>query len=304
MLESEYKAALSGLFPDRVVYDEPIAKYTSARLGGPADAFLAVDQTADLASVARFAWDRDLPLLVLGAGSNILISDRGVRGIVVQNRCKRLTITGDTVHAESGIGMIQLARRISAKGLSGLEWATGIPGTLGGSLYGNAGAHGGDTSNSVGTIDLITPAGRLEATSPDMRYEYRSSCYKREGLPLALLSASFTLTPDDPTLIAERIKAYQARRKVTQPGGATMGSTFKNPEGDYAGRLLEAAGLKGTWVGGAMISELHANFFLNEDNATAQDVMDLIDLAREKVFSLFGIELELEIEPVGDWGKV
>ncbi len=301
MLTQDERAALEALFPGKISFDEPIAKYTSARLGGPADAFLPVETTDQMADAVAFAWERDLPVMVLGAGSNILVSDRGVRGLVIQNRCKRLVVTDTAIRAESGMGMIQMARRISGKGLSGLEWATGIPGTLGGSLYGNAGAHGSDTSRSVATIDLVTPEGRQTVTAADMGYAYRSSLYKRDRKPLALLSATFNLVPDDPALINERIEAYQDRRKVTQPGGATMGSTFKNPEGDYAGRLIEAAGLKGTRIGGAMISTLHANFFMNEENATAQDVMDLINLVRDKVYTLSGVMLELEIEPVGDW---
>jgi len=288
--------ALRDAFGERLLLGEPLARYTSARIGGPADAFLAAHTPADLSTAARIAWMYDCPLFVLGGGSNVLISDAGVRGLVIHNRASKVTIRGSQVVAEAGANTIQLARRLAKRGLSGFEWAIGVPGTLGGALYGNAGAHDGDMSRCTVRVDAATPEGEISYTSAEMGFEYRSSILKRERRRCVILRAVLQFTPGDPAQIAARMEAFNAHRRRTQPPGATVGSMFKNPPGDYAGRLIDAAGLKGTQVGGAVISTVHANFFLNLGGATAADVMALINLARERVRAQFGVELELEIE--------
>lgn len=293
--------ALRETFGERLLLDEPLARHTSARIGGPADAFIAARTVPELAAAARIAWAHAMPLIVLGGGSNVLISDRGVRGLVVHNRTERVTFDGARVVADSGVSTITLARRCAKRGLSGLEWAIGVPGTLGGAVVGNAGAHGGDMRGSLLHIDAVTPQGEVRLSRDDLAFEYRSSILKRAPRPLVILRAALQLQPDDPAAIMARMEEFTARRRRTQPPGATIGSTFKNPLGDYAGRLIDAAGLKGARVGGAQISAVHANFFLNVGEATAADVKALIDLAQAEVLGKFGVQLELEIELMGEW---
>lgn len=294
-------ARLQETFGERLRLDEPLARQTSARIGGPADAFLAAHTVDDLRRAAQIAWAHDVPLLVLGGGSNILIGDGGYRGLVVHNRTGQVEIAGPTVTADSGVSTIALARRLARRGLAGFEWAVGVPGTLGGAVFGNAGAHGGDMASVLGYAELATPAGDEAVTAADLRFEYRSSILKREGRPATILRAVMHFTPDDADAIKARMEQYNAYRKQTQPPGATIGSMFKNPPGDYAGRLIDAAGLKGAREGGAAISEKHANFFLNLGEATAADVGALIDRARAEVLRQFGVGLELEVELVGEW---
>lgn len=293
---------LRAAFGDALQLDEPLARHTSARIGGPADAFLAARTVADLREAARLAWAHGLPLFVLGGGSNILISDAGVRGFVVHNRAQNVAFDGVRVRADAGARTILLARRCIKRGLAGFEWAIGVPGTLGGAVFGNAGAHGGDMARTVVSVDAITPDGPATLSNADLAFEYRSSILKREPRPLVLLSVLLHLQADDPGAVAARTDGFNEYRKRTQPPGATIGSMFKNPPGDYAGRLIDAAGLKGTQVGGAQISEVHANFFLNVADATASDVRALVELARAEVLRQFGVPLELEVELVGEWG--
>jgi UDP-N-acetylmuramate dehydrogenase len=176
-----------------------------------------------------------------------------------------------------------------------------VPGTVGGAVIGNAGAHGSDTSKTVSRVRAATPEGDVWLSADDLEYEYRSSIFKREPHPVVILRAEFSLREDDLEAIKARADEYNARRKRTQPPGATIGSMFKNPPGEHAGRLIEAAGLKGTRIGGAQISEKHANFFLNVEEATADDVKALVDLTCREVASRFGLSLELEVELVGEW---
>jgi UDP-N-acetylmuramate dehydrogenase len=296
-------------FGDRLLIDEPVARHTSARIGGPADGFLAVRSAGELRQSAQIAWEGGEKLTILGGGSNVLVSDAGVRGLVVHNRADKFSIVRHSVVAESGVSTIQLARRLAARGLSGFEWAVGVPGVLGGAVYGNAGAHGGDIAGVLVSVDalVLQEAGGVRDvvwTNADLAFEYRSSILKRERRACVILGVLLEFTPDDPAAIQARMDDYNAYRKRTQPPGATIGSMFKNPPGDYAGRLIDAAGLKGTQIGGAQISEVHANFFLNVGEASAGDVKALADLARREVFEQFGVQLELEIELVGEWQAV
>lgn len=294
--------ALHEAFGERLAHGQPLASYTSVRIGGPADALIVARSVGDLREAARVAWAHGAPLLILGGGCNVLVSDAGVRGLVVINRAKGVTVERTRVLAESGAGVIRLARQCIERGLAGLEWAVGIPGTVGGAVVGNAGAHGGDMAGIIEEVVLMTPDGERRMDADSLRYEYRSSVIKREGWACVILTAALALQEDSREELAARAARYTAHRKATQPPGATMGSTFKNPPGDYAGRLIEAAGLKGARRGGAMISPVHANFFINTGEAAAQDFKALIDLARGEVEAQFGVALELEIELVGEWG--
>lgn len=296
--------ALRAAFGDRLQENAPLAPYTSARIGGPADALVTVSSADELAEVVSHLWEMNLPYVLLGGGSNVLVSDRGLRGVAVLNRAKAVRFyNGDRpkAWAEAGAVFANLARRCASHGFSGLEWAATVPGTVGGAVYGNAGAFGGDMADSLLQAEVLTKAGREIWPVEKFGYGYRTSALKRGEVKGIVLSAEFALKRSTKEAVSVKIAQFSARRKATQPPGASMGSMFKNPPGDFAGRLLEAAGLKGTRIGAAEISPLHANFFINHGQARAEDVRALIRLAQKTVAEQFGVELELEIELVGEW---
>jgi UDP-N-acetylmuramate dehydrogenase len=306
---------------------QPLASHTALRIGGPADLVAMVENTSELRQAVVLSQEHGVPCLVLGGGSNVLVSDQGVRGLVVLNRARavafappesspsqRAEARKGRVRAESGTSLSRLARQCVDRGWGGLEWAAGIPGTVGGAVVGNAGAWGGDVATTLIQATVLEPGGDVvEWPVERFAYGYRSSILKQEfaaraarrrqeAAPRAVvLDAEFALQAGERSLLIARVGDIAARRRVTQPPGATCGSVFKNPAGDYAGRLIEAAGLKGQRVGGAEISPIHANFVVNLGEATAADVMALIDLARQEVRTRFGVTLELEIELIGDW---
>lgn len=281
-----------------------LAPYTSARIGGPADVLLMVKSADELAHAMQWIWEHKVPYYVLGGGSNVLISDKGVRGVVVLNKAKEVRFeSGDQpqVWCEAGVIFSNLANRCASKGLSGLEWGATVPGTVGGAVYGNAGAFGGDMSGNLIWADVLTETGREKFSVEQMRYGYRSSILKRGEIKAIVLSALLGLKNSTKEEVSAKIVQFSERRKATQPPGASMGSMFKNPTGDYAGRLIEAAELKGTRIGNVEISTVHGNFFVNHGKTKASDVRELIDLTRETVKQKSGIELELEVELAGEW---
>lgn len=291
-------------FGDKVKENVPLAPYTSARIGGPADIFITADTVAELARVVKHLWKNDMPFVMLGGGANILVSDKGARGVVVLNRAKGVKFhLGDqpSVAVESGVVFSNLANRCASKGLSGIEWAAAVPGTIGGAVYGNAGAFGGDVAGSLISAELLTENGKEIFTVEQMGYGYRTSALKRGEIKAIVLSAEFGLKNSTKEEATVKIQQFSAHRKATQPPGASMGSMFKNPSGDYAGRLIEVSGLKGTRIGNAEISPLHGNFFINHGATRAQDIRALIQLAQKTVKEKQGVELELEIEFVGEW---
>ena len=291
-------------FGDKVKENVPLAPYTSARIGGPADIFITADTVAELARVVKHLWKNDMPFVMLGGGANILVSDKGARGVVILNRAKGVKFhVGDqpSVAAESGVVFSNLANRCASKGLSGIEWAAAGPGTIGGAVYGNAGAFGGDVAGSLISTELLTENGKETFTVEQMGYAYRTSVLKRGEIKAIVLSAELSLKNSTKEEATVKIQQFSAHRKATQPPGASMGSMFKNPSGDYAGRLIEVSGLKGTRIGNAEISPLHGNFFINHANTKAEDIRALIQLAQKTVKEKQGVELELEIEFVGEW---
>jgi UDP-N-acetylmuramate dehydrogenase len=304
---------LREIYADRLQEQVPLAGYTSARIGGPSDALLIVRSMDELASAVQSAWDTGAPFLVLGSGSNLLVSDRGVRGLVIINRARQTRFDERSdpplVWAESGANFGVLARQAAQRGLSGLEWAAGIPGTLGGAVIGNAGAHGGELAQNLRLAEILhrMDTGRVgeplreEWPVEKLEFTYRRSLLKRNPGKYVVLAGLLQLQRGDPQAIREQMDGLVAFRRRTQPPGASTGSMFKNPPGGYAGRLIEEAGLKGTRVGGAEISRLHANFFINLGQASAADMYSLICLARERVAAQFGVTLELEIGLVGEW---
>ena len=303
-MSAELFTRLQAVFGGMVERDVPLAPYTSARVGGPADVLITVRRSRELALVARRLWDWEIPFIVLGGGSNVLVADAGVRGVVVLNRAKQVSfdLANAVAWAESGANLGSLARRAAQQGLAGLEWAAGIPGTVGGAVVGNAGAHGGDTASVLKVAEILQRGKGKGFFPPDeLGYDYRTSILKQNLGQAVVLSATFQLRHGDPDEIQREMDEYRSQREKTQPPGASMGSMFKNPPGDYAGRLIEAAGLKGASVGDAEISTLHANFFINKGNATANEILALMYLARTTVAAKFGVWLEPEIVLVGDW---
>ena len=289
---------------DKVKENVLLAPYTSARIGGPADIFVTADSAAELARIVKLLWKQEMPFTILGGGSNVLVSDKGIRGAVVLNRAKAVRFhNGDqpSVTVESGVIFSNLANRCASKGFGGIEWAATVPGTIGGAVYGNAGAFGGDMAGNLMCADLLTINGREKYSVERMSYGYRTSVLKRGEVKAIVLAVELSLKNSTKEEATVNIQQFGAHRKATQPPGASMGSMFKNPNGDYAGKLIEAAGLKGTRIGNAEISPLHGNFFVNHGATKAEDIRTLIELVQKVVKEKSGIELELEIEFVGEW---
>lgn len=297
------------ILQSRLRYDEPLASHTTFHIGGPADLFVTAESEEELLALVELARRREMDFLLLGAGSNVLVSDRGVRGLVILNRASDAHFIpqreGATLHAASGAPLSRLARRAVRQGLGGLEWAVGIPGTLGGAIVQNAGAHGSCIADVVTQVRIVDEMD-LVRTLPlgELALGYRTSRFRhgRVGNPSeVILSAELKLTTQPREELQARMADYLAQRRATQPWLPSAGSVFKNPPGDYAARLIEGAGLKGMRQGDAMIAPEHANFIVNVGNARASDVKALIDQVQTVVAQRFGVELELEIQLVGDW---
>ena len=287
-----------------------LARYTAARLGGPADYLYIANDPAysDALCLLRLAWRREMDVTVIGGGANVLVSDAGIRGLTIINRAAEISQKdeGDEaiVTASSGTNLIRLARYCQENGLAGMEWAIAVPGTVGGAVVNNAGAHGGDIAGSLSRTKILQASqGQRWFETKDMRYGYRHSWLKARGdRRFFVMSAEFRFDRDEPEAIRRRMELNNDYRRRSQPPGASLGSIFKNPPGDYAGRLIEAAGLKGARVGSAQVSPIHANFFVNRgDAASARDYFELICLARERVKEVFDLSLDLEIQLLGEW---
>lgn len=295
-------------YQTRLLRNESLARYTAARLGGPADwLYVARDSTEELVTVVSAAWEQGVQVRLLGGGANVLVSDKGIRGLVVINDVTELTFgdwhEGRNLSATSGVGLTILARKCQTYGLSGMEWAVSVPGTVGGAVVNNAGAHGSDMAAVVRDVVLFDAAKGVQLLSPvEMAYDYRYSSLKaRADRRFIVLMATFALAKADPPQIKAQMDRFIEHRRRTQPPGASLGSIFKNPPGDYAGRLIDSAGLKGYAIGGVQVSPVHANFFMNSESGTASEYYALIQHVRDYVQRETGVELELEIEILGDW---
>ena len=295
-------------FGERLLPGEPLCRHTSYAIGGPADVCLIARQLVEVRDYLRMARECCVPATVIGGGTNILVSDAGVRGLVILNECRGFH--GDDsglIIAESGVLLRDLARWSVDQSLQGLEWALGIPGTVGGAVVGNAGAYDGCIADTLCAVTLVRPNGdeeRVPASS--LAYGYRDSMLKRESRPghrPIVLSAEFQLAPGDPVQLARRAQYVAERRKTRTPEGHSAGSVFKRTLQYPAGFLIDQAGLKGFRIGGAEVSCKHANFIINAGNATAADVRALIDKVREEVWSIFAQRLESEIELIGEWDR-
>ena len=286
--------------------DEPLARFTTMRVGGPADLFATVHNLFELRALVRFARTRGIPHLILGRGSDLVISDRGVRGLVIQDRAEGSRIDGARYVADAGVPMARAATETQKAGLTGLEFGLAIPGTVGGAVWANAGAHESDIAGVLETARVLDADGR-EAVLPadELGLAYRDSRFKHprgDGVRELVLDATFRLEPADPEVIKTRLDDIRRWRQAHQPlGRASAGSVFRNPPDDSAGRLIDAAGLKGFGIGGASVSDKHANFIVNDRTGSATDVRRVGDHVRAVVASATGIELAYEVEFVGDW---
>lgn len=304
-----------------------LAPYTSMKVGGPAQYFATVSSTEQMIKLARWARASAIPYYILGGGSNILVADEGIRGLVIYNRCRLVRVDEAPccvfpqddrpfVFAESGALMAGVARTSIAAGLTGLEWAVSVPGTVGGAVVGNAGAHGLEIKDNLWNAMILSADDMVEEVDAvQLAFAYRSSSLKQQaaidaalavkaGFGPIVLNANFRLSVGPEEEIKARADQYLQHRRRTQPVEPSVGSTFRNPPGDYAGRLIEAAGLKGARIGGVAVSELHANFLVNRGGgggAHAADVLALMQLIQAEVQARFGVLLESEVQLVGEW---
>lgn len=285
--------------------DEPLARHTTFGVGGPADIFLTVRNADALAAATNAARDADVPLFVLGSGSNILVADAGIRGVTVDNRARaeQPDSTGLTYRIESGMSFAGFARKMCRLGLDGLVWAIGIPGTLGGAVVYNAGAYGGCLADVLTRIRLQEPGGRdswVEAS--DLGLVYRGSVFTRgQFAGKTVLEAEVQLSPGDAKALLSQAASYDENRLAAQPRGRNAGSTFKNPPDHPAWKLIDSVGMRGMERGEAAVSDKHCNFFVNYGNAKSADVAWLIAEAQRRVLDQFGVELEREVAFVGAW---
>lgn len=283
-------------FSDILKSDEPLARYTWLKVGGPAQ-YLAEPRSADeLQALVTCCHEQQIPVRLLGGGSNLLVRDEGVSGVVIRlaDPCfAEISHKDHIVRSGGGALLSNLISHSVKAGLAGLEVLTGIPGTVGGAIHGNAGGRGGDIGQFVKSVTVLTAKGESFTRSEDaLSFAYRKSSIDE----LVILSAEFELQPDDSEEITQRIRKLWIMKRSTQPlSHQSAGCIFKNPRGLSAGALIEQAGLKGTHVGGAQISDRHANFIVTDDSATADDVLRLIDLIHAKVSDRFGVDLETEI---------
>ena len=292
--------------------DEPLGRFTTMRVGGPADLFATVHNVHELRALVRFARSRGLPHTLLGRGSNVVISDAGIRGLVIQNRAEGSRVDGERYVAEAGVPMARAATEAQKAGLTGLEFGLAIPGTVGGAVWANAGAHGSDVKSVVESADVLLADGsESRLAAGDLGLGYRESRFKVPGASLAaaaipdlVLGATFALSEASSDDIKARLDDIRRWRQAHQPLGLpSAGSVFRNPpEGPSAGEIVEGLGLKGLRIGGAVVSEKHANFIVNDQKGTAADVRALADKVREEVAGRAGIELVFEIVFLGQWG--
>lgn len=280
---------------------EPMAPHTTLRVGGPADVFVEPANEADLAAVLAFCRETGIPFFVLGRGSNLIVRDGGIRGVVIHLSPRmfgQVEVRGDTLHCGAGARLKEIANAARRAGLAGLEFMEGIPGSLGGALRMNAGAMGGATFDRVESVRVMDYDGHISTLLPtQMAVEYRSCGMLKSRLALAAVLRG---TPDNPEAIAGRMKACSDKRWSSQPAAPSAGCMFKNPTTIPAGRLIDELGLKGTRVGQARVSLEHGNFLVNDGGATAADVLSLLGLLRERARAERGVELHPEVEIVGE----
>ena len=307
--QADYSALAAALAQITEVREhEPLSRHTTFGIGGPADVYVVAKNSDDLADIVIACREHDAPVFVLGSGSNIIVSDAGIRGVVIENRARAVSGPepdgkgGFRFKAESGASFASVARGFARKGFAGLEWASGIPGTLGGAVVYNAGAYGGSLADVLKSIRIVNGTGTArDVPAEDLNLVYRGSVFtKGQYENRVVLEAEFTLWQGDEAELMERVRDLDRRRLAAQPRGRNAGSVFKNTPEHPAWRMIDQVGLRGHRIGDAQISDQHCNFFINAGSATATDMKALIDLARERVREKFGVELELEVGLIGE----
>ncbi len=295
--------ALRGLIRD-VREREPLRRHVSFRIGGPVDVLVLPRTIEELRQVVAHLFTQRTPFVILGQGSNVLIADAGIRGVVVKigKGLDRVTFEDERVIAEAGLGLPHLARRAVERGLSGLEFAAGIPASVGGAVVMNAGAHGSAMADIVQTVRVLAPEGDVQLDREALGFAYRTSAL--QARPAVVVETTLRLRRGDPEAIRARTEQWLLQRSQTQPiGPPSSGCIFRNPPGDHAGRLIDFAGAKGMTVGGAQVSVVHANYMLNTGEATAADVLALIDKVSHLVMEKCAVRLEPEIKFLGEFAR-
>ncbi len=298
---TKYQKEAQGLIQGRVLFNAPLKRYTSMKVGGPADVLLFPADVDELRNLVRQAKGKSIPLLILGKGTNLIVMDRGVRGwaISLTRGLRRIERDGECVEAEAGALLQRLVQFTAQKSLTGFEPFTGIPGTVGGGLAMNAGAWGSELKDLALSVTLMEEDGKIvERPRSKLQFSYRGLVFPPGSI---ILKARFQLKRGDRTEIRERITSYSERRKMTQPlDYPSAGSIFKNPQNARAGKVIDEAGLKGFRIGQAMISERHGNFIINLGTATAKEIIQLMEWVEKKVYEKKGISLEREVKVVGE----
>jgi len=300
--EAAFKALKDIVGPEDIHMDEPMKRHTTFRIGGPADILVTPGREEEISRIYNLCRKSDIPLLVMGNGGNLLVRDEGIRGVVLKllDNFSKYTVSEDIIEAQAGILLSRLSNIAAESGLTGLEFASGIPGTLGGAITMNAGAYGGEMSQVVQDTRCLDEKGNIcTLQGKEHNFGYRKSIFS--GTCTILLSSRIKLTKGNAGEIKARMEEYAASRKAKQPlSYPSAGSVFKRPDGYYAGRLIEDAGLKGYTIGGAQVSALHAGFIINLGDASARDVLSLIEYIQTTVREKFGVELEPEVKIVGE----
>ena len=288
---------------EQILLDEPMSAHTTFRIGGPADLFLVPHEIEEIRQIMEICRTEALSWFVLGNGSNLLVSDEGYRGVVIQiyRNLDGIRVEGNEIHANAGALLSAIAAAAKNASLTGFEFAGGIPGTLGGAVVMNAGAYGGELKDVLKEVTVLTPTGEIETLPVEaLELGYRTSIIQRAGY--LVLGAVLTLTPGDAGEIQERMREFAKKRKEKQPlEYPSAGSTFKRPEGYFAGKLIMDSGLRGYRVGGAQVSEKHCGFVINAGEATAADVRQLMKDVSDTVWERFGVTLEPEVRFLGDF---
>lgn len=294
----------SKLNKENLYYNEPMAKHTSFKIGGPADVFIKVDNIEELKEILKLSKENKIPLTIIGNGSNILVTDKGIRGITAKLNLKDIKIKNENnkqiIKVDAGVPVGLLAQKLLKEKITGFEELSGIPGTIGGAVIMNAGAHGKELKDILKKVTAMDYNGNIhEFTNEECLFSYRNSRFQKEKY--IILQATLELEKGNSTEIKEKMNEYMQFRKEKQPiEYPNAGSTFKRGEDFVTAKLIDEAGLKGYKVGGAQVSEKHAGFIVNVDNATAKDVIELTDYIKEKIKEKFGKKINLEIQIIGE----
>ncbi len=288
--------------PMKIMEQEPMSRHTTFRTGGPARWFCPVSSVSEIRDAITFAKDKSLPLYVIGRGSNLLVSDAGLQGVVMEigESFREIETEGCRIKARAGAGLGAVAAAARDAGLAGMEFASGIPGSLGGAVSMNAGAYGGEMKDIVEEVEVLKDGEIVKLSGPEMHFAYRHSRCNEEAM--IILGAVLKLAPGDEKEITEKMRELNLRRREKQPlEYPSAGSTFKRPEGYFAGKLIQDAGLRGFSIGGASVSEKHCGFVINKGGATSEEIYRLIRHVQDEVDRQFGVKLETEVKLLGDF---